>query len=148
MKKFQLLVIVALILLLVLVGSVQAQDATEEPTNDATEAVTITPDGTVVEPLSDSEKVTFSWTVVSQVMLAVIVSFMAGGLTVGGGILLALRTILKNPLLSNMVEKLFLSQPPERRERERGIIEGIKEIATGVDKLTDGVLEPEGTALG
>lgn len=122
--------------------SVMIIDTTEAPA-EVTEAA---PEATPF-PLSESDKVTFSWTVVSQLTLTVVVSFLAGGLTVGGGILLVLRTILKSHVLSDMVEKLWLSQPIERQQQQRGIIAGIKEVAEGISTLTDGKLA-ESDAVG
>lgn len=123
---------------IVILNDAPAVDVTAIPTVDATAEPTAL-------PLTDSEKATFSLTATTQVAIALIAAFLTGGLTVGGGILLALRTILRSPLLSNMIEKLFLSQPPTNQQTERKVIAGIKEIAAGADKLTDGVLEPEGT---
>lgn len=144
--------IIGLLLFAALLNVARAQDTTPDATPEATEIVILnatavptveaTAEATPL-PLSESDKVTFSWTVVSQLAMTIVVSFLAGGLTVGGGILLALRTILRSPLLSNMVEKLFLSQPIEKRDKERGIVKGLKEVAEGIDKLTDGVLESE-----
>lgn len=155
--------IIALLLFVALVSFARAEDVPTEPTPDATEALIIdnaeatpevlvdvtdiAPEATVEAspaatpfPLSESDRVSFSWTVVSQLALTIVVSFLAGGLTVGGGILLVLRTILKSPVLSDMVEKLWLSQPLERQQQQRGIIGGLKEVVEGVDKLTDGQL--------
>jgi hypothetical protein len=134
-------------------ATLEILNATEQATEEATEIVvapvvdvtaepTTAPDVTTV-PISDADRLSFSWTVVSQLALTIIMSFLAGGLSVGGGILLALRFILKSPVLSNMVEKLFLSQPPEKLTQQRALIKGLKEVAEGVEKLTDGVLESD-----
>lgn len=150
---------IALLLFAALVSFARAEDAAPEATPEVTDAAVIATEAPTVEvtevpaseatpfPLSDSDRVSFSWTVVSQLTLTVVISFLAGGLTVGGGILLVLRTILKSPVLSDMVEKLWLSQPVERQQQQRGLIAGLKEVVEGVDKLTDGKLV-DGEAVG
>ncbi len=80
----------------------------------------------------------------SSILTELIAAFLAGGIVVGGGVLLTLRSLIRlfsdNPALNTAVERLYMSQPISTRERIRPAVETGKELFTLLDQLTDGEL--------
>jgi len=108
-----------------------AQEVTVEPTLELTE---------VEQPVDPVVVVRDTSTALTELIAA----FLAGGLVVGGGVLLTLRSLIRlfsdNPALNTAVERLYMSQPISTRERIRPAVETGKELFTLLDQLTDGEL--------
>ena len=135
MKSIRLILVVALCILLGALFftplSVSAQEVTVEPTLELTE---------VEQPVDPVVVVRDTSTALTELIAA----FLAGGLVVGGGVLLTLRSLIRlfsdNPALNTAVERLYMSQPIGTRERIRPAVETGKELFTLLDQLTDGEL--------
>jgi hypothetical protein len=80
--------------------------------------------------------------VMSAIGLAAVV---AGGATVGGLIIVAIRYVLSNDVLKAAIENLYLSQPVDKRNLIRSGVVVAKEAADPAHEITDGVV-PERAA--
>jgi hypothetical protein len=75
------------------------------------------------------------------IVVGLLMAFIAGGATVGGGLILFTRRLREQPELARAIERLYLSIPVDKQNTVRQIIVGGKEGFDLAEELTDGDLE-------
>ena len=122
MRKLLLAVLLAMVLL---AFPVNAQEVTETPT----------PEPPVVVVAPASETVQLTWTALVGLITVVLTTGLAGGV---GGALLIIRSVRQNAIITEAIEKLYLSTPPTTQEQIRKLVELVVEGGQLLDDVTDG----------
>lgn len=122
MRKHLLAVLLAMVLL---AFPVNAQEVTETPSPE--------PPTIVVAPASDTVQLT--WTALVGLITLVLTTGLAGGV---GGALLIIRSVRQNAIITEAIEKLYLSTPPTTQEQIRKLVELVVEGGQLLDDVTDG----------
>lgn len=122
MRKLLLAVLLAMVLL---AFPVNAQEVTETPA----------PEPPVVVVAPASETVQLTWTALVGLITVVLTTGLAGGV---GGALLIIRSVRQNAIITEAIEKLYLSTPPTTQEQIRKLVELVVEGGQLLDDVTDG----------
>lgn len=122
MRKLLLAVLLAMVLL---AFPVNAQEVTETPA----------PEPPVVVVAPASETVQLTWAALVGLITVVLTTGLAGGV---GGALLIIRSVRQNAIITEAIEKLYLSTPPTTQEQIRKLVELVVEGGQLLDDVTDG----------
>lgn len=127
-RKFRLIIVLAVLLFVVV--SVRAQDATAEPSVEPTPVV-------VAETPSaeNGDTLRLTWTALAGIVSAVFAVGLGGGVV---GAVALVRFIRNDKALMVAIEGLYNSVPAETRQRVRGGVEVVGELYEFADDVTDG----------